>query len=424
MKSIKYTLIICSFIVFISCDKEYLDPYSVLDPTLTSSVDEQIMLLNGMQQQWSTNRPSPMYTTVTAAGLNTGELRLLNPGNVGENELVIGGSTVSGDNEVLINMWGQIMLIKKEATTIIDNANTATEDSQIANSLKAYALFYRALAHGTLIQFFESLPLSIQKNAPFNTRTEVLNSALTDLSTSLEYINNGLSTSVTSELFNSIDLKNSVYALTARYHLMLGNNIDAISAANNVNLNTSSTWIFEEANPNPLAFWFSSNNVSQAKDKNFGLPSNLAPSTNDGRIDFYVDGQEPDYFVKGFFTSNTDKIPVYLPGEMYLIQAEAYAREDRLEEATIKLNKVITKTPAQDIYGVAAMLPAYSGEMTKEAILDEIYKNRRIELYLSGLSLEDSRRFNRPTTERNRNYYPYPNSERDNNTQTPPNPQN
>jgi hypothetical protein len=59
--------------------------------------------------------------------------------------------------------------------------------------------------------------------------------------------------------------------------------------------------------------------------------------------------------------------------------------------------------------------------------LNEIYKNRRIELYLSGLSLEDSRRFGRPgatepNAERNRNYYPYTNAERDNNTNTPSNP--
>ena len=65
--------------------------------------------------------------------------------------------------------------------------------------------------------------------------------------------------------------------------------------------------------------------------------------------------------------------------------------------------------------------------MEQSAILDEIYRNRRVELYLTGLSLEDSRRFDRPgatetDAERNRDYYPYPNSERDNNTNTPANP--
>jgi starch-binding outer membrane protein, SusD/RagB family len=44
---------------------------------------------------------------------------------------------------------------------------------------------------------------------------------------------------------------------------------------------------------------------------------------------------------------------------------------------------------------------------------------------MSGLKLEDSRRFNRPgpnetNFERNRNYFPYPNVERDNNQSNTP----
>jgi hypothetical protein len=42
---------------------------------------------------------------------------------------------------------------------------------------------------------------------------------------------------------------------------------------------------------------------------------------------------------------------------------------------------------------------------------------------MSGLKLEDMRRFNRPLTERKRNFFPYPFQERDNNgANTPPDP--
>jgi len=69
-------------------------------------------------------------------------------------------------------------------------------------------------------------------------------------------------------------------------------------------------------------------------------------------------------------------------------------------------------------------LPAYSGAQTVDAILLEILRNRNIELAYSGFRLEDSRRFGRPGpgvagSERNRNYLPYPRTERDNNTSTP-----
>jgi starch-binding outer membrane protein, SusD/RagB family len=55
-------------------------------------------------------------------------------------------------------------------------------------------------------------------------------------------------------------------------------------------------------------------------------------------------------------------------------------------------------------------------------LLTAIYKHRCIELYMSGLKLEDMRRFNRPNTERKRNFYPYPFAERDNNPNTPADP--
>ncbi len=106
---------------------------------------------------------------------------------------------------------------------------------------------------------------------------------------------------------------------------------------------------------------------------------------------------------------------------MILIKAEAYARQNDLLNATIELNKVVTKQPAADPYSVGAGLLPVSG-LTQPQILDQIYKQRSIELYMSGLKLEDMRRFSRPVTERKRNLLPYPFIERDNNTNTPSDP--
>ena len=77
--------------------------------------------------------------------------------------------------------------------------------------------------------------------------------------------------------------------------------------------------------------------------------------------------------------------------------------------------------------GLGADLPAYAGPLDQASLLFEIYKNRCIELYLSGMKLEDSRRFNRPgpgtaNAERARNFYPYPQQERDGNPNTPGDP--
>jgi hypothetical protein len=112
---------------------------------------------------------------------------------------------------------------------------------------------------------------------------------------------------------------------------------------------------------------------------------------------------------------------------MLLIQAEANARKNDLPKAVEFLNRVLTKKPADDPFLIGADLPSYSGAMTQSAILEEIYKNRVIELYLLGMRLEDSRRFNRPgpgsaNAERTRNFYPYPQQERDGNSNTPADP--
>ena len=88
-------------------------------------------------------------------------------------------------------------------------------------------------------------------------------------------------------------------------------------------------------------------------------------------------------------------------------------------------------TDTDDPFLINANLAPYAGDSTVDALLDEVYKNRRAELFLTGLSLEDSRRFNRPTPsgtsmnfgeERNRNFYPYPDTERNSNPNTPNDP--
>jgi starch-binding outer membrane protein, SusD/RagB family len=159
------------------------------------------------------------------------------------------------------------------------------------------------------------------------------------------------------------------------------------------------------------------------------LPAALQTSAADKRIAFFINSTvtvpATNKGRASFFTANTSSVPIYRLGEIYLIKAEALVRKTSpdLTAAVAELNKVLTKTPATDPWGIGADLPAYAGGMTAPEILDEIYKQRCIELYLTGLRFEDSRRFGRPIAERGgRNFMPYPFTERDNNTATPDDP--
>jgi hypothetical protein len=200
-----------------------------------------------------------------------------------------------------------------------------------------------------------------------------------------------------------------------------------------------SVWKFEGSNENPI--WkFAVNDGPDTKPQdNFGLTSSFIPEATDGRIAFYLAPSaeaETDYGMHGveealgFFASATTSIPVYLPGEILLIKAEAYAMQNDLPNAVAQINLVRTKT--DDVFGVNAGLVDWTGDETnKTAILDEIYKNRCIELFMTGMRLEDSRRIHSNfvpsnegsyTSERNRNYYPYPYEEKANNTNCPADP--
>ncbi|MFM7850590.1 MAG: RagB/SusD family nutrient uptake outer membrane protein, partial [Flammeovirgaceae bacterium] len=134
----------------------------------------------------------------------------------------------------------------------------------------------------------------------------------------------------------------------------------------------------------------------------FSLPLALQTDPTDKRIAFFYNttsalpGSTRNNLARAsFFTANNASVPIYRPGEMMLIKAEANVRKANqdLTAAVAELNNVLTKTT--DALGIGAGLTAYSGANTAEAILVEIYRQRCIELYLSGLRFEDSRRFGR-----------------------------
>jgi starch-binding outer membrane protein, SusD/RagB family len=175
---------------------------------------------------------------------------------------------------------------------------------------------------------------------------------------------------------------------------------------------------------------FQNRNVCEPGDNRFGLPVALQTDPSDKRIAFFFNanftGQlgSPNRGRASFFTANNSALPIYRPGEIMLIKAEALTRKSSpdLTGAITQLNNVLTKTSAQDAWGIGAEQPAYGGPVVAADILTEIYRQRCIELFLSGMRLEDNRRFGRPATERGRDFLPYPFTERDNNTSTPADP--
>lgn len=435
-KKLLLASIVC-LLIATSCKKEYINPSAASGPSVTGNVDGLMNLSAGLQRRFTIGRQSPLYTAPIGGAYSVFALRTLNVGNTAEAELEAGKGAVTQANSIVTQLWAQSLLTKSEAETILENLNVAV-DAGDKVGLKAYASIFYALSMGTLCQFFEKIPLVKENNAAFSDRIEVIQKVITVLeSADADLTTTSPSAKFLSRVPAGIDIKNTVKALLARYyniHSMMTGTYNsasgnkAIAFATAASQTVKSEFRFSASTPNPLGEWNATVNVFGAIDSTLGLRNGLAPvpASSDPRIGFYISRTGPTTFpLKAFALNLTASYPVYLPGEMSLIIAENHARQNAFTASKTALDAVLTKT--NDIYGVNAAQPAYSGPLTTVALLNEIYKQRRIELFLSGQELEDSRRFARPSPnaaneERNRTFYPYPQTERDNNTSTPADP--
>lgn len=425
LKLITIAAFLSAAIVPMGCKKDFTDPNKATEDQVFNSSKGLTGAAVGLQRVYTLGRGSTLYNLVTVNGLTTNELIVVNTGNTGEVQLAAGGNSVDGNNSILTTFWTTCNKVIYDADKVIAGAK-GLSDKNYASGLIAYSSIFKALSIGDLSEFWEKIPSSIGTNVTFIDRIDGYKKAIGVIDDALSTISaNAISSAFLSNIPAGIDIVNTLNALKARYSLFAGLYAQALASANAVNLSVKSTFNFDALSLNPIfETATSTNNVVQVKDSTLGLLPPLQPALNDGRIPFYTSINatiSPRYRINGFGASATTAFPIYLPGEMTLIKAEVYARQSPpdLVNAQIELNKVITKTT--DPFGVNANQPPVA-LATQAAVLDEIYRQRCIELYMSGLKLEDMRRFNRPTSERRRNLMPYPLRERDNNPNTPADP--
>ncbi len=439
MKLLKYNIILILALAsfFVSCDKDFKNINQPAEDQVFETKEGILATSIGLTQNFTTSTLAPI---VEVPALSTRELGNLST-YLTPSELVAGGLALPEDNAGTTRLWSRLLRDKGVAESLLTHIDGVTMEEGTKSGLKAYSKFFKAMTLGYLIQNFEQAPIDNQEDgqAVFNDRATVLAECISLLESAKSDIT---ATPISAEFAATIpnmDLPNMINAFLARYNLFAGNYAEAITAADAVDLSSASVWQYDGiSNQNPV--WnFTVNDSPDTKPQdNFGLLGDYTPEDGDGRIAYYLepsDEVEEDYGfhavenMLGFFNTADKSIPVYLPGEMLLIKAEAYAMTD-LPSAIAPLNAVREKT--DDIFGVNAGLGAWTGDPTdQEAVLNEIYKNRCIELFMTGLRLEDSRRIHSSFTpsnsidyisERNRNFYPYPYQEKANNSNCPADP--
>ena len=415
-------------IVSSGCKKDYTDPSRANEEEALNSPRGLTGIAIGLQRVYTLSRASNLYNSVTINGLTTNELIVVNPGNTAEVQLAAGGNSVDGNHSMLTTFWSNLNKVIYDADKVITNAANLS-DQGYASGLIAYVSIFKALSIGNLAQFWEKIPAETGTNVSFIDRADGFKKAIAVIDEAIAAITtNPITPAFTSSIPAGIDISNTLTALKARYSLFAGLYPEALAAANTVDLAKKSAFNFDALSLNPIfEVSTSTNNVVQVKDSTLGLLAPLQPDLADKRVPFYTSINAtilPKYRINGFGAAAATQFPVYLPGEMTLVKAEVYARQGTpdLANALIELNKVVTKQPSGDPFGVGAGLLPLAGPLTQAEILEQIYKHRSIELYMSGLKLEDMRRFARPVAERKRNLMPYPLRERDNNSNTPPDP--
>lgn len=436
---IKYKSVLILSLILFSCKLDLPNPNNPNDVQILTSREGMINLSIGMKQVYST---SALEALTVTPGTTSREVKGITTfTNI--IELEAGGSALPTFNGNINSLWSRMLRVMSMAEDLIAQAPTVlATDNPMRSGVVAHAHLFKAMALGGLATAFEQVPLQTDKNgqATFTTRQLALEEAINLLNQASAMLGSTapsteFNTRVLGSNFNLLDCIN---AYKARYNMMAGKYPEALAAANLVPLSSASQFVYDGAQSvNPVFNQLRIANNYAPRD-NFGLPSGLF-NPSDGRLAFYLQGAvtivggEPLRTIRGFAQANNSPIPVYLPDEMRLIKAEAIVRSSGvLANAVIEINAVRQQSSG-DPFGVHANLPPYTGLVTAPELLLEIYRQRCAEMFLSGLRLEDSRRFARPvpptnvnpvpaTFERTRNFYPYPDQERLTNPNTPPDP--
>jgi starch-binding outer membrane protein, SusD/RagB family len=321
-----------------------------------------------------------------------------------------------GDNTEISNMWAQIYIAINRANSVIqyadgvnDPAFNKTNAIAEAKFLRAYNYFNLLTAYGGSESGYNKagglgVPLRLKPTlsaadaAPVRraTEEEVWQQILKDLDDAVAGLtaNNGLGRAN----------KNVATALRARVRLFRGEWAQAEADASAVIAVTtyalvpaasySSIWLrkntseaiwelqFDVNNTNQVAFFYYPTGSGGRNEMSSSTSLRDAHEMGDVRKEVNYGLSPAAKTVKYTRVPGDDNVSLIRIAEMYLIRAEARARQDKLTESLEDLNKIRVRA------GLAVSTAA-----TQQALIDAIEKERRLEFAHEGHRWFDLRRY-------------------------------
>ncbi|MGH7503678.1 MAG: RagB/SusD family nutrient uptake outer membrane protein [Longimicrobiales bacterium] len=417
----KMTLVALLFagLVASGCDLDLSDPNSPTEEAVFGDGQNLILVAIGLQAEAAAMMgPQIFVSSLTADEMGAGSASFDNFKAADAGDDLVAGQYLSEAP------WAAAYRVNKLAEDLLEAVPGANLRAGTRSGVLAMAKLFKAMAFAHLATLFEAAPIDAgidKPDAEFALRTEVLAEAINLLTSARSDI---AAEPLSDEFRDDVqatgfDVEVTIYAMLARYNLMLGNYAEAASEAQSVPPAARSEFRFSAADQNPVyTIAYNSGNAWQVRARQ---ELRLNAESGDERVDFWVSAaniqgasRTLDDLAK--YRAPDESFAVFLPDEMKLIRAEAAARNSDLAAAITLINEVRTQC---DVTGEpAACLNALDSTdlPTQQAVLDEILEQRRYELYLQGLRLDDLRRFD---VQRKYDFLPLPQSECDRNASAP-----
>ncbi|HYW51406.1 MAG TPA: RagB/SusD family nutrient uptake outer membrane protein [Gemmatimonadaceae bacterium] len=384
-----------------ACSLDLQNPNSPTESQVTSSPDGVIALATGLQGRFATS----YFNFAYMAGLVTDEFASTSAALISISDAEQG--SVAPGTGIADNVFNSIYRTVRSADELLAGADRleGSFDAGTRSGLKALAYALKAEALGEALQSYQRVPINtFNVIAPtYATRAEALVVVRALLDSAAAQIA-GTPPSVffnTSIMTPGANLPNMIQLFRARYARIDNDFATALAAANLVARSGTaavSTLSYPAPGVNPWSVVTGGTNgiaprrqfrtSMAAQDQRFSffvIPSTTAT----GRI-----GALLDPFSTRFAIAAATQ-PVYFADEALLIKAEALAAQGDLAGSIAAIDSVRTDcTGGRGIDDPKACLPAYSGAVSQAALLQEVYAQRRFELFGTGSRWEDSRRRN------------------------------
>ncbi len=320
--------------------------------------------------------------------------------------------------------WRSHYQTVKTANDLISRAGNVPLGDETLSGILGLAYLLKAASLSDLLQQYQQIIVKPEATPTvFVNRAAALANVIGMLDTALVQANKfGARTEFDgSILAKGFSFKNTIYAMQARNFRLQKNWGAALTAANAVDTSVVSVMTFSAQATNPV-FDVS---ITQVRPRD---TLRLAAETGDARVAFHISGATVQGTLRPLrtftqFAVNTNPVPLYWPGEIMLIKAEAYANTGQLTLAAQMVNYVRTRCGGANNQPKAC-LPAVV-LTTQAEIIAEIYKQRKFELFATGLRWEDVRQqglVSSASPFAKRCWLLYPNSERNTSSTVPANP--